>query len=224
LKRKIIITDDGSTSLELLDVNEHYHSTFGAIQEAQFVYLKNGLEHFLNKHKSNAISILEMGFGTGLNAFLSFLFADKDQIKTDYVGIEAFPLNADEVLQLNYVQQLKAEAFASVFADFHLIKPNKQIQITPHFKLTLNTNPLEKFEALTQFNIIYFDAFGPDIQPELWTEAVFIKMFQSLKPDGVLVTYSAKGIVRRTMQSVGFKVERIPGPPGKREMLRATKP
>lgn len=223
MKRKIIITDDGSTSLELLDIKEHYHSTFGAIQEAQFVYLKNGLEHIVNLYDLRTISVLEMGFGTGLNAFLSFLFAEKQLLKIDYMAIEAFPLNADEVSQLNYIQQLNAQEFASVFADFHQIKHNDSKQLTPSFKLTLNTNPLEEFEAINQFNLIYFDAFGPDVQSELWTESIFNKMYDALKPEGVLVTYSAKGSVRRTLQAVGFKVERLSGPPGKREMLRAIK-
>lgn len=223
MKRKIIITEDGSSSLELLDVNEHYHSTFGAIQEAQFVYLNNGLAYFINKNEAKSISILEMGFGTGLNSFMSFLYAQKHQIITNYVGIEAFPLNADEVAQLNYVQQLKAQESAAVFAALHQIKHNDSAHITPFFKLTLNTNPLDKFEASSLFNIIYFDAFGPAIQPELWTAAIFTKMYDALKPNGILVTYSAKGSVRRTLQAVGFKVERLQGPPGKREMLRATK-
>lgn len=223
MKRKIIITDDGSSSLELLDVNEHYHSTFGAIQEAQFVYLKNGLEHIVNLNCIDTVSILEMGFGTGLDAFLSFLYAEKYQLKMDYVGIEAFPLNSDEVEQLNYVQQLDAREFASIFADFHQIKHNHSTQFTPNFKLTLNTNPMEEFGAINQFDLIYFDAFSPEIQPELWTESILIKMYEALKPQGVLVTYSAKGSVRRALQAVGFKVERLQGPPGKREMLRATK-
>ena len=224
MQRKIIITDDGSTSLELFKVKEHYHSTFGAIQEAQFVYLKNGLDYFITTHQAKSVSILEMGFGTGLNAFMSFLYLKKNKIEANYIGIEAFPLNADEVSQLNYVQQLKATACASIFADFHLIKPNIQTQLTSNFNLKVITNPLEKFVALSQFDLVYFDAFSPDIQPELWAEIIFTKMFKALKPNGILVTYSAKGSVRRAMQNVGFIVERLPGPPGKREMLRATKP
>ncbi|MCF6213172.1 MAG: tRNA (5-methylaminomethyl-2-thiouridine)(34)-methyltransferase MnmD [Flavobacteriaceae bacterium] len=224
MKRKIIITDDGSSSLELLDVKEQYHSTFGAIQEAQFVYLKNGLKHFINCHNAKSISVLEMGFGTGLNAFLTFLLSEEERININYTGIEAFPLNADEVSQLNYVEQLKVKEYASVFGRFHNIKHNKQIQITPNFRLTLNTGSIEEYEALPQFDVIYFDAFGPAIQPELWTIAIFKKMYNCLLPQGVLVTYSAKGQVRRNMQKVGFKVERLTGPPGKREMLRATKP
>ncbi len=219
------MTDDGSTSLALLNVKEQYHSTFGAIQEAQFVYIKNGLIYKFNSlSKNNTLNVLEIGFGTGLNAFLTFLESQKHNININYVGIEAFPLEAEEVSQLNYVAQLEAQNHAHVFENFHRINPKTPTQITSHFKLTLNDNLLQKFEDSNQFDLIYFDAFGPDVQPELWAETIFYKMFAALKSQGVLVTYSAKGSVRRSMQSVGFRVERLPGPPGKREMLRATKP
>ncbi len=223
LKRKIIITNDGSSSLELLDAKEHYHSIFGAIQEAQFVYILNGLKHVLSEKIYNNLSVFEMGFGTGLNAFLTYLYAKNNKVNIDYFGIEAYSLKADEVAQLNYVNQLKAQDDIRVFADFHRLKPNKKKQFNTNFSLTLYMGLLENFESDTKHNLIYFDAFGPDIQPELWTEIIFKKMFDSLLPQGVLVTYSAKGQVRRNMQKVGFVIERLPGPPGKREMLRATK-
>jgi len=224
LKRKIIITNDGSTSLALLDVKESYHSTFGAIQEAEFVYIKNGLNHIFKTLKDNEnLAVLEMGFGTGLNAFLTYLYANKNKIKIDYLGVEAFPLNANEISQLNYISQLKAENETQVFADFHKINPNKKTEIKPNFNLTIKNDLLQNITPQTQFNLIYFDAFGPEIQPELWTVDVFKKMYDALLPKGVLVTYSAKGQVRRNMQMAGFTVVRLPGPPGKREMLRATK-
>lgn len=224
MKRKIIITDDGSTSLALLDVKESYHSTFGAIQEAEFVYIKNGLNHvFSELNNLKNIAVLEMGFGTGLNAFLSFLFAKENRIKIDYTGIEAFPLNADEVSQLNYIKQLKAEKYSEVFKCFHTINQDGESKIDTNFSLKLIIKSLTNCQINTQFNLIYFDAFGPDIQSELWTKTIFKKMYDALLPKGVLVTYSAKGQVRRNMQQVGFVVERLPGPPGKREMLRATK-
>jgi tRNA U34 5-methylaminomethyl-2-thiouridine-forming methyltransferase MnmC len=224
LKRKIILTRDGSSSLELLDVKEQYHSTFGAIQEAQFVYIQNGLNHVFSKWpKIKNLSVLEMGFGTGLNAFLTFLYAVKNDITINYTAIEAYPLKADEVKQLNYVAQLKVDKHAAIFTDFHKIKSGITTRITPNFDLTLCLDLLEDYKSNTQHNLIYFDAFAPTIQPELWTEAVFKKMYNSLLPQGVLVTYSAKGQVRRNMCEAGFTVERLPGPPGKREMLRATK-
>jgi len=225
LKRKIIITDDGSTSLTLLNVKESYHSTFGAIQEAQFVYIKNGLNHVFPKLESpKKISVLEIGFGTGLNAFLSFLFAKEKHINIDYTGIEAFPLKANEVRQLNYVEQLKAEKYSEVFKKFHTINQEEKSNIDKNFSLEIILKTLDKHQFNDEYNLIYFDAFGPDIQPELWTVGIFKKMYNVLLAKGVLVTYSAKGQVRRNMQQVGFKVERLPGPPGKREMLRATKP
>ncbi|MFK5891010.1 MAG: tRNA (5-methylaminomethyl-2-thiouridine)(34)-methyltransferase MnmD [Flavobacteriaceae bacterium] len=224
MKRKIIITDDGSTSFELLNVKEQYHSTFGAIQEAQFVYIKNGLNHvFKSLQKNKNLAVLEMGFGTGLNAFLSFLYAKKNNIKIDYTGIEAFPLNADEVSQLNYIKQLKAEKYSEVFKYFHTINQDGESKIDSNFSLKLIFKSLNNCQLKTQFNLIYFDAFGPDIQSELWTEEIFKKMYSALLPQGVLVTYSAKGQVRRNMIKAGFEVERLEGPPGKREMLRATK-
>lgn len=224
MKRKIIITDDGSSSLQLINVKEQYHSTFGAIQEARFVYIKKGLNHIfktLKNHKN--LAVLEMGFGTGLNAFLTYLYAKKHKININYTGIEAYPLSADEVLQLNYVSQLNVLNEIKVFADFHSLKPNEIKKITANFKLTFFRGFLENFESKSKYNLIYFDAFSPGIQPELWTEAIFNKMFNLLNPQGVLVTYSAKGQVRRNMQEVGFTIERLPGPTGKREMLRATK-
>jgi len=224
LKRKIILTRDGSSSLELLDVKEQYHSTFGAIQEARFVYIKKGLNHVFSKwSKIKNLSVLEMGFGTGLNAFLTFLDAVKNNIKVNYTAIEAYPLKANEVKQLNYVARLQAEKYTTVFSDFHKIKSGTTTRITPNFDLTLCLDLLENYKPTEQYHLIYFDAFGPAVQPELWTEAVFKKMYNSLLPQGVLVTYSAKGQVRRNMLKAGFEVERLDGPPGKREMLRATK-
>ncbi len=224
MKRKIILTRDGSSSLELLDVKEQYHSTFGAIQEARFVYIQNGLNHVFSKWlKIKNLSVLEMGFGTGLNAFLTFLYAVKNDIKVNYAAIEAYPLKADEVKQLNYVARLQAKKYATVFADFHKVKQGIVTRINPNYDLTLHLDLLEDYKPTGQYHLIYFDAFGPAIQPELWTETVFKKMYNSLLPQGVLVTYSAKGQVRRNMQKVGFKVERLDGPSGKREMLRATK-
>jgi len=224
LKRKIIITDDGSTSLELTDLKEHYHSTFGAIQEAQYVYLLQGLDFVVNQHQNNHISVFEMGFGTGLNAFLTYLYAVEHKVKIDYTAIEAFPLKADEVTQLNFVSQLKAENHKAVFDTFHTVKSDTTIVFSPFFNLKIHNTNLELFQAENCFNLIYFDAFGPDIQPELWTESIFKMLYQALKSQGILVTYSAKGSVRRALQAVGFDVSRIPGPPGKREMLRAVKP
>jgi len=219
LTRQIIITSDGSSSIHIPEWDEQYHSKHGAIQEAYHVFIKNGLE-FIN---DDNISILEIGLGTGLNCFITFLEAQKYNFEIDYTGIEAYPITLDEKNLLNYVSQLDATKHQKIFDDIHTSEWEKKIQITKNFTLT---KQLQKFEYITvrnQFNLIYFDAFSPRVQPELWTEAIFQKMYNALVPNGILVTYSAKGSVRRALQNVGFKVERLPGPPGKREMLQAMK-
>jgi tRNA U34 5-methylaminomethyl-2-thiouridine-forming methyltransferase MnmC len=219
MKRKIIITDDGSTTIQLLDWDEQYHSKNGAIQEAKHVFIKQGLSQL----KLNKIGILEIGFGTGLNAFITFLEAQKRNLKINYVGVEAFPVAQDELDKMNYVNQLNAENFKEVFSKMHDCNWDEKKTISSNFKLTKRKQRFEEIVDESVYNLIYFDAFGAQVQPELWTETIFKKMYNALKKDGILVTYSAKGSVRRAMQSVGFVVERLPGPPGKREMLRATK-
>lgn len=216
MKREIIITSDGSTTIHLPDWNEQYHSKHGAIQEAYHVFIKNGLE----LQKKEEISILEIGFGTGLNCFITFL---ESNIAVNYVGVEAYPVVAEEVLKLNYVTELKAKNEQEVFNKMHALSWEEKHEITQNFSLTKRQQFFKDIDDKEQFDLIYFDAFGAEHQPDLWTEEVFKRMFEALKENGILVTYSAKGSVRRAMQAVGFTVERLPGPPGKREMLRATK-
>ncbi|MHB0754646.1 tRNA (5-methylaminomethyl-2-thiouridine)(34)-methyltransferase MnmD [Polaribacter sp. M15] len=230
MKREIIITSDGSTSIHLPDWNEQYHSKHGAIQEAYHVFIKAGFEKFYNdflvevdKNKFDEISILEIGFGTGLNAFITFLESQKKNLKVDYIGVEAYPVLDDEILKLNYVSELKALKNKSEFEQMHQISWDVKHQISELFKLTKRKQFFENIDDENRFDIIYFDAFGATNQPELWTESIFKKMYHALKIEGVLTTYSAKGSVRRALQSVGFTVERLEGPPGKREMLRAIK-
>ena len=216
MKREIIITSDGSTTIHLPDWNEQYHSKHGAIQEAYHVFIKNGLEII----DEDEISILEIGFGTGLNCFITFL---ESKVKTNYIGVEAYPITEKEVTSLNYVSELKAEKFENEFANIHQVSWSEKHQISSNFSLIKRQQFFNDIDDVNAFNLIYFDAFGAEHQPDLWTEEVFKLMFTALKNNGVLVTYAAKGSVRRAMQSVGFTVERLPGPPGKREMLRATK-
>lgn len=226
MKREIIITADGSTTIHLPEWNEQYHSKHGAIQEAYHVFIKHGLHYFRqsNVHEDSVTSILEIGLGTGLNAIITLLEAIKLDIKIDYVGVEAYPVPMDEVLKLNYTKALNLnKSCENLFKTLHEISWEKQHEIDPGFLLTKQNKFFKNIEDKDKYNIIYFDAFGARVQPELWTEAIFKKMFNALKNNGLLVTYSAKGSVRRAMQSVGFKVEKLPGPPGKREMLRAAK-
>ena len=216
MKREIIITSDGSTTIHLPDWNEQYHSKHGAIQEAYHVFIKHGLQQL----KADEVSILEIGFGTGLNAFITLIESSK---KINYVGVEAYPVAVDEVQKLNYVSELKADQYKEVFKKLHQVSWGKKHQITDSFFLTKREQFFKDIKDEHTFNLIYFDAFGARVQPDLWTEEIFKKMYVALKPKGILVTYSAKGSVRRAMESVGFSVERLPGPPGKREMLRAIK-
>ena len=219
MKREIIKTSDGSTTIHIPEWNEQYHSIHGAIQEANHVYINNGLKY----KSSNEIAVLEIGFGTGLNSFMTFLAAQNKELLIEYVGVEAYPILEEELLKLNYVAELDATQFAKIFESFHSCSWEEKHQITPSFSLLKRKQFFHEIDDKNKFDIIFFDAFGARVQPELWTEEIFLKMFLALKSEGVLVTYAAKGSVRRAMQSVGFRVERLPGPPGKREMLRAVK-
>jgi tRNA U34 5-methylaminomethyl-2-thiouridine-forming methyltransferase MnmC len=219
VKREIITTADGSTSIHLIDWDETYHSKHGAIQEAYHVFIKNGLDQFQNKE----LSILEIGFGTGLNAFITLLEAEKSNQTIDYVGIEAYPVAENEVLKMNYVSELNAETKQNYFDAIHQCSWENKIEITQNFNLTKRKQFFEEINDENQYDLIYFDAFGYRVQPELWSTEIFQKMYNALKINGVLVTYAARGVIKRSMIEVGFTVEKLPGAPGKREMFRARK-
>lgn len=219
MEREIIQTLDGSTTIQIKEWDECYHSKHGAIQEAQHVFIKNGLSLFNNRK----VSILEIGFGTGLNAFITLLEAKKMQQTIEYVGVEAYPISEEEVSNMNYVVELNAVAEGEVFSNMHKSSWGEQIALSNDFLLTKRKLLFEEIDDINQFDLIYFDAFGYRVQPELWSTEIFRKMYVALKPDGVLVTYAARGVVKRSMIEVGFTVEKLAGPPGKREMFRATK-
>jgi tRNA U34 5-methylaminomethyl-2-thiouridine-forming methyltransferase MnmC len=219
VKREIVKTSDGSTTIHLPDWNENYHSTHGAIQESKHVFIDKGLS-IISKPE---ISILEIGFGTGLNCFLTLLEAEKRKISINYVGVEAYPVTEEEAVQLNYVSELNVGDKQAVFNQLHQVSWDENHDILIKFSLEKRKQFFKDITAEDQFNLVYFDAFGAEHQPELWSVEIFRIMFKAMKEDGVLVTYCAKGSVRRAMQEVGFTVERLDGPPGKREMLRATK-
>jgi len=220
MERKIIITNDGSSSIYLPEWEETYHSKHGAIQEAYHVFIKNGLNLFRNDSK---LSILEIGFGTGLNCFISFLEAKNRKLDINYTGVEGYPLEKRVVEKLNYIDQLDCSNEELIFKTMHEMSWNEKVSLSKFFSLTKRRQFFNEIDDKNKFNLIYFDAFGARVQPELWTEFIFKKMFVSLKIGGALVTYAAKGSVRRAMDSVGFSVEKLPGPPGKREMLRGVK-
>jgi tRNA U34 5-methylaminomethyl-2-thiouridine-forming methyltransferase MnmC len=219
LKREVIQTQDGSTTIHLKDWDECYHSKHGAIQEAKHVFIKNGLSLFQDKD----VSIMEIGFGTGLNAFITFLEADKMNQSIDYIGVEGYPVSSEELVSMNYVEELNAANHKMAFEKMHQSDWEKKILISTDFALTKRQQFFEDIDDFEKFDLIYFDAFGYRVQPELWSTAIFKKMYDALKKNGVLVTYAARGVVKRSMIEVGFTVEKLEGPPGKREMFRAIK-
>ncbi len=221
MERKIITTSDGSRSLYLPDWDETYHSRHGAIREAYHVFIRMGLDLF---EDGAGINLLEMGFGTGLNAFITLLEASRRNLSVNYRGLEAFPVGQEIIPELDYPASLGVEEMSPLFRQLHDSPWDTETQLTPGFHLRKQKVLFSEFRSVQEFDLVYFDAFGPRVQPELWTIDIFRSMHEALRPGGVLVTYSAKGSVRRAMQEVGFSVERLPGPPGKREMLRATKP
>ena len=219
MEREIIRTKDGSTTIHIKDWDECYHSKHGAIQEAQHVFIKNGLALYQNQ----SVSILEIGFGTGLNAFITYLESKKLNLDIDYVGVEAYPVSISELSAMNYVSELNADDKNAIFNLFHESNWEEKVVIDPFFSLTKRQQFFEEINDFEQYDLIYFDAFGYRVQPDLWSTSIFEKMYTALRPGGKLVTYAARGVVKRSMIEVGFTVEKLPGPPGKREMLRATK-
>ena len=219
MKREIIITNDGSSSIYIPELNETYHSKNGAIQEAYHVFINAGFSQ-INK---NSINILEIGFGTGLNAFITYLEAKKTNTQINYIGVEAYPVSHEEIKVLNYVKELNVNSEHSVFDMMHHLDWGVENEISPQFKITKRKQLFQDINDFECYDLIYFDAFGFSVQPELWSEEIFQAMYNSLLINGILVTYACRGSIKRAMLKVGFKVEKLPGAPGKREMLRALK-
>ena len=229
MKRSLIITKDGSHTVSIPEMNVSYHSLHGAIQESRHVFIEQGLDFFLNNNPTADIQVLEMGFGTGLNALLTLVEAGPN-LNIHYMAIELFPLTIEEANLLNYCEQIKRQDLLPLFKKMHRCDWETDIAINPFFtihKLMLSLLTI-KDSKFTYHNflspdIIYFDAFAPAAQPELWTKGVFEMLYAILKNKGILVTYCSKGEVRRAMQAAGFIVEKVPGPTGKREIVRALK-
>jgi tRNA U34 5-methylaminomethyl-2-thiouridine-forming methyltransferase MnmC len=221
MERMIQITADGSHTIAIPTMRVTYHSIYGAIQESIHVFIESGLKPLLYDHET--IHIFEMGFGTGLNALLSLQYALQHDQKIYYYTVELVPLQLHEYTSLNYAAQLENDLLQSYFVHMHESAWEKDITIHPLFTLHKTNQSLLHLSTSQPFNLIYFDAFAPNAQPELWTQEVFEKMFHLLTEQGILVTYCSKGDVRRAMSAAGFTIEKLSGPPGKREMMRALK-
>ena len=222
MQRNLILTKDGSHSVAIPEWEVFYHSLHGAIKESLHVFIDAGLHHWLEKHPSaSQCTVFEMGFGTGLNALLTVLEAERLNRKIIYETVEAYPLETPIIQQLNYCELLEQPYWQPVFESLHTCGWNKQQPITNFFSFKKVNALLTEYSASAPIDVIYYDAFAPSAQPELWTEAVFRQLLNMLAPDGILVTYCSKGVVGRAMQAAGFSIEKIPGPPGKREMIRA---
>ena len=218
-KPELELTTDGSHTLYVPQLDEHYHSTNGAIQESRHVFIEAGLRHCTK----DEINIFEVGFGTGLNTFLTLIESEKCAKKVIYTTIEAYPL-PDELIQcLNYPELLSRER--PLFDKIHSSEWDKLVEINNRFSLhKLHANFTQfNFPPSPKYDLVYFDAFAPDKQSEMWVQSSFEAIYKQLNHNGILCTYCAKGAIRRMMQAAGFHTERLPGPPGKREMLRATK-
>ena len=213
MNREIRITKDGSTTLYVPALGEHYNSHFGAVQESKHIFIESALSQ-INKE---TIDVLEFGLGTALNALQTYEYSLENEIRVNYCGIEKYPLIKAEYEKLNYSN-------SDILHKMHTIEWNKEIEISPFFfirKLELDFNEVELED--NKYDVVYFDAFAPDVQPHLWTLDLFKKIYKSMKKGGVLTTYTVKGVVRRIMKEAGFEVEKIAGPPGKREISRAWK-
>ncbi|NVO19394.1 MAG: tRNA (5-methylaminomethyl-2-thiouridine)(34)-methyltransferase MnmD [Bacteroidetes bacterium] len=218
----LVMSEDGSHTLFHKGLQEHYHSIHGAIQESKHIFIEAGFR--FAESSNNHINVLEIGFGTGLNAMLTCLAAMETSLQVYYHGIEAFPLKAPVWSSLNYDIRLNSSMAKSVFGEIHGSEWNIINKLLPGFTLLKTASRLQEVQLQTSYyNLVYFDAFSPEVQPEMWTGEIFARISDSLVTGGILVTYCCKGIVKRALKSAGFLIEKLPGPPGKREILRAVK-
>lgn len=212
-------TADGSPTLYRKDLDEHYHSVKGALAESQHVYVNAGWKE-ATKFSAFPISVFEVGFGTGLNAALTAVAAQSSHTPTIYHSVELFPLPPDA---LNNITSAYYEVLQSALTAVNEATWNDFVEINPFFNLHKIEANLLTMDLPQNIDVVYFDAFAPEKQPEMWSEEIFRKIFAAMNPGGILTTYCAKGVIRRMLQEIGFRCERLPGPPGgKREILRAS--
>ena len=214
----LIQTSDGSQTIKRIDIDEHYHSVHGALQESLHVFIDSGFRYITK----NEISIFEVGFGTGLNAMLTFIETEKLNKTVNYTTIELYHIDKEIFTQLRYAEMLNLD-LNKYFLPLHTCEWNKNIELSSNFIFTKLSADLTDYSDTKLFDIIYFDAFSPEKQSELWTKTIFEKMFAMLNFGGILVTYSSKGEVKRNLRDSGFTVKRLPGIAGKRHILRAVK-
>lgn len=217
MKHELRLSKDGSHTFYLPEINEHYHSSFGAITESETVFIRNGLKHV----RKSEIKILEIGFGTGLNALLSLVEASNKKQQIFYTGIDTRFFGIEEIKQLNYPALLYVPE--DLFLNLHRAETGEETRINKYFCIDKKLQDIRTFTTGEKFDLVYFDAFAPDKVPELWNEEVFVRLADCMTKNSVLCTYSSKGSVKRALRSAGFSVQRLAGPPGKRHVLRAVK-
>lgn len=222
MQRRIIVTDDNSKTLLIPELNETYHSTKGAIREAEHVFIKNGLSIY---EKQKKVNIFEMGFGTGLNALVTLKYIAQKGLSIIYDCVEKNPLETDIIRNLDYCTEINANPnIEEAYYIIHESKWNVEKVINDQFRICKIAGVIQQIQLSPEsYHLIYYDAFGPKVQPELWETEVLTKMYEILLPEGILVTYCAQGQFKRNLKAVGFEIESLPGPPGKREMVRARK-
>lgn len=223
MERLAQITKDGSSTICIPDLDVTYHSRYGAIQESIHVYIEAGLDYLIKRAGMRTVSIFEMGLGTGLNALLTLDYATRNEIAVNYEAVELYPLTEEEATTLNYTEQPFLRLYKDEFRKMHACNWDEEVEITSFFKLRKTKQDLLNYLPLHSFDLIYYDAFAPSLQPHLWEKTVFGKLYNMLSSRGVLTTYCSKGDVRRTMIASGFSIEKLQGPRGKREMLRGIK-
>lgn len=220
---QLFITEDGSPTLYNAEIGEHYHSRHGAVQESQHIFIEAGLKYRLALlPQTSPLRILEVGFGTGLNALMTLMLAQREGLEIRYTSLEAYPISTGLASELHF----PLEGSGPLLAELHAQSWGEALSLEsyPPFVLEKIQTKLEDYQPEGSYDLIYFDAFSPDAQPELWAEEIFCRLYLAARSRAVLTTYCAKGEVRRRLQRSGWLVERLAGPPGKREMLRATKP
>jgi tRNA U34 5-methylaminomethyl-2-thiouridine-forming methyltransferase MnmC len=224
---KVIDTGDGSHTLLNLEMDETYHSRHGALRESKHVFIRQGLDYLLSSQPDlQSIRIFEMGLGTGLNLILTIAHALRNPDKTyHYTTLEAFPLKQEIISELNYGELLESEQLKNIFQQVHTLAWEQEQEVLPNFSLTKRIQTLENYTMPdNNCDLVYYDAFAPNKQPELWSFEILKKVCGFLSAGGVFVTYSAKGQLKRDLRSLGLLVETLPGPPGKAEMVRASNP